>query len=558
MIDRSKIAKKSRRKGQGFERKVCQLLEELTGYKFRRTPGSGSWCKEKLTGDVACIDNDNFEWSIECFTGDTLVMTKKGYVSIKDIRVGDKVLTHKMRFKKVTNCFKSHKQVGSMKLRSQTEKIHVTNNHPFEDFYGNWVEASKAKSTSHICLSSNDNDIIRKKLKVWNGINEYILPDPKIVGNKIECLCGCGKFIDKLDKKKRVKRYILGHSGTIPNNINIPLNVSIDNDLLYMFGLYIAEGHTSNSNYKVVWTFNIKEEQYVRSLERIIIDKFKIRPTIKQHKEENTTTVIINSIIISRFFSRLFGSNSRGKRLNEFIFHNKTLLSSLIKGCFDGDGCYGNDFVRYETVSRTLAFDIQFALLRYSIFSSVTKSKRNNLYSVQISRSCIDRFYSMLTKKINVELCDININSLHNIVFNLPKHRITTPIQSFERNTSIEYVYNLEVEEDNSFVIESGVVVHNCKNQEGWDLSQLLRPESDKGKTKILHWWDQCLSDARKLNKKPMLLFTKNHYPVYCMCFTDEILNMFDYCILPEYYFDYGHRVIFIFEDFIEVNRRMG
>lgn len=93
-----------------------------------------------------------------------------------------------------------------------------------------------------------------------------------------------------------------------------------------------------------------------------------------------------------------------------------------------------------------------------------------------------------------------------------------------------------------------------CKNEEGFDLGQLLRPVNDRGKTKIIHWWKQCTDDAKKRNKKPMLLFTKNHYPIYCMCFEHDILS--SKWVAPDHWFFYNYKLIFIFEDFIEINKK--
>lgn len=62
------MGKTSRRKGSSYERKVAHLLEEIWNEKFKRTPLSGGWAKEKITGDIVPIDRqeDNFPFSIEC------------------------------------------------------------------------------------------------------------------------------------------------------------------------------------------------------------------------------------------------------------------------------------------------------------------------------------------------------------------------------------------------------------------------------------------------------------------------------------------------------------
>lgn len=60
----------SKKKGSKFERTVAKWFESWTGYKFGRTPGSGSFHQNRdLTSDVNCIDERHAhrcKISIEC------------------------------------------------------------------------------------------------------------------------------------------------------------------------------------------------------------------------------------------------------------------------------------------------------------------------------------------------------------------------------------------------------------------------------------------------------------------------------------------------------------
>ncbi|QKE56350.1 holliday junction resolvase [Bacillus phage YungSlug] len=51
-----------------------------------------------------------------------------------------------------------------------------------------------------------------------------------------------------------------------------------------------------------------------------------------------------------------------------------------------------------------------------------------------------------------------------------------------------------------------------CKKHEGWDLSYILRNMGE-----FPNWWAQCTRDAYKVDKIPLLIFSKNRSPIYFM-----------------------------------------
>lgn len=93
----------------------------------------------KNLGDISAIDpnqltQDEYDlitYSSPCFTGDTLVMTTNGYKQIKDIQIGDSVITHTGTFKKVLNVFNNGlKDIIKIKCMG-VDEIKCTSNHKF-------------------------------------------------------------------------------------------------------------------------------------------------------------------------------------------------------------------------------------------------------------------------------------------------------------------------------------------------------------------------------------------------------------------------------------------
>src|SRR5699024_9164105 len=66
-----------------------------------------------------------------CFTGETIVLTDKGFKRIDNIRVGDKVITHTNSYRTVTDI--GRKKVNNIRVVKTTASfnIHTTDNHPF-------------------------------------------------------------------------------------------------------------------------------------------------------------------------------------------------------------------------------------------------------------------------------------------------------------------------------------------------------------------------------------------------------------------------------------------
>ena len=98
-----------------------------------------------------------------CFTPDSLIMTENGLKKIKDIIIGDKVITHKNRLREVTQKHTFNKSETLMKING----IECTKNHEFYvilkadrelinneniEKYAFWIESSKLDRNLHLLI----------------------------------------------------------------------------------------------------------------------------------------------------------------------------------------------------------------------------------------------------------------------------------------------------------------------------------------------------------------------------------------------------------------------
>lgn len=64
--------------------------------------------------------------------------------------------------------------------------------------------------------------------------------------------------------------------------------------------------------------------------------------------------------------------------------------------------------------------------------------------------------------------------------------------------------------------------VVEAKNRESWDLKDLFL-----GQGPIFSWFQQAADDGKRVNKKPLLFFTKNYHPYYVFVKLDDLdINM--------------------------------
>ena len=160
-----------------------------------------------------------------CFPSGTLVMTSKGHKEIQDINIGDKVLTHKNRFKKVVKTMqKPCSALYNIKVFG-VEEFNVTAEHPF---------------------------YARKFKRVWdcvNKTNKRLFSEPEWVEVKdLDKTYYMGIAINQESKLPLWQGYEYKHQNRITKCKN-ELNFENEN-LWWLIGRYMGDGWTSVTNRK--------------------------------------------------------------------------------------------------------------------------------------------------------------------------------------------------------------------------------------------------------------------------------------------------------------------
>ncbi len=379
-----------------------------------------------------------------CFTKGTIVETLEGQKEIQDIKENDLVLTHTSTYKPVKENQKIKYSGDLYKIKyygNSEEIIEATSEHPFlivkrekKEYKNNeykplWKSASEIKRGDYLAIPIQRGTIERdyRKFKINIGRGRHGYKEEEIL-------------------------------------------IRTDKDFFRLIGYYLAEGSVMGKNY-LTFTFNKNETEFINDTKELLA-KFFNKEAIVQKPYKNGISIVLCSTIAARIFEKEFGKGAKNKHLPYWVkYENIEKQKELLKSFWQGDGSfmdkkysYGTKrMFRINTISKELATQTRDLLLRQNIFASVNKQKRNenrqNMYCVYIGGKYLENFNNIVeVEGFNTKLKMNQIKSFAHI----DKDFAFVPIREIKTETveNID-VYNIEVEEDHSYVV-NGVVVHNC------------------------------------------------------------------------------------------------
>lgn len=387
-------------------------------------------------------------YSFPCFVGDTLVLTTDGYKQIKDIRSGDKVLSHDNQYHNVidSKCT-GKKQIWSIKGMG-IDEIRCTGNHKF------YVR----KMVKHMPVGENG-----KRYRT----REFLEPE--------------WKSCEDLDKTYYLGVAINQYSKPLYTNNEFIKRLSNNFSFWNLLGRFIGDGWVKNK-YSVIISCN--EKKIMETIPHINNCGFKYSIL----KERTTHNIIIYSSDLSEFCEK-FGKGASNKYLPSFIFDLPVdILESFFYGYMCSDGTFTNGVYKVGSVSKKLIYGM--AQIVAKIFHTPYR-----IYYIKTPNTTI------------IEGRTVNQKDWYQLVFKIKKEKqdkaffengyVWFPISSITNTETDEDVYDITVEDSHSFTA-NGVIVHNCQ-----DLSvagKQLGMDEDSGTRSSLLW-----QVKRLLNEVPNL-----------------------------------------------------
>ena len=436
--------------------------------------------KDIISGKVATL-------SMGCFLPGTQVSLDNGTrVPIEDIQIGDMVITHTGKAKRVDN---KHQMRSAWKVQS--------------------VEAVGLPSA--ITATVN---------------HEFLVFRPASI-----CGCGCGESIDPrhhVDPARRMgQRFKRGHQMRIfnPNDptknseeakqdlerlkswkpewvradeieigdyLCFPRSRDVENaegasiGKARLLGYFLAEGcyiKREGKPVEVQFHFGLKEKdtfaaETVELLQREFPDANS--PWLQDREDRNTCTVHCSGQEMVAWFYRHAGEYSHGKKISAEVMSWPThILGHLVGAWINGDGCLvkdGGGSISAATVSYSLATQLQTVLSRCGVYSRLECSIKGSprqpsgvvVDGIGIRDEKTGKLPAFFIKVGNTEapkLREFTSKTPESSHFdgslNVVDDYILYKVKSSEASVYEGWVYDLGIEDDHSYVVE-GAVVHNC------------------------------------------------------------------------------------------------
>ncbi|MBI3858626.1 MAG: 4Fe-4S binding protein [Thaumarchaeota archaeon] len=370
-----------------------------------------------------------------CVPASTPVITSNGILPIEQIKVGDKVLTHKGNFNTVTEVFR-RKYSGRMftfKTLGNAEPLSVTEGHPILVYSGGgtkWVSPETIQYRTYLTRP-----VITEVIQVQSLEYTYELYHP----------AGRGGYFT-------VESVALEFSPALAR----------------LIGYYLSEGNSDR--YRVTFDIHQDEKALAKDIVACVESMFGESVSFKPDKRSKGLKLAVDSVRTAAFFKQ-FGTMCNKKELPAWaLVLPHELQAELIKTAYWGDGHYSDKYYSYKhamhsnyfvirTTSKVLADQYTYILSRLGILASISinhQKNRKDCYSVTI--------HSPYVKKMG-ELVDVqaqNSPAYSHSYVKMFEGLIASPVVKISTESVIDQeVWNLEVKNENSFVA-SNQIVHNC------------------------------------------------------------------------------------------------
>lgn len=405
---------------------IKQRQKEILKEEYRNGEWYANDIRRVYAGDIPKADCWCF--GFPCFAKGTYILTEKGYIPIEDISVGDKVLTHKGRWRKVTATM--HRDGARL-----------------WDVNGFGILPTRTTAGHPYYVAKPDQPMEFKKVEQLDGswYSTMVLPDAESDGYSKEMWWIIGRYLADGWRVERKDR---------PSGGRIVFAISDDKRTEFEQRLREAKLHGTYTKERTCGKYHVCNNQLYEYLEK-------------------------------------FGKYAHGKRIpREALCLPREKAKYFFDGYMSGDG--RSD--REEATSTSAALILGMCIIAQRIGKSVPAvyyTRRDEKCVIQ-GRECRQR--DTYTFRISSKSVKGHYRARYVC------RELYQPTESDDFGT----VYNISVEEDNSYVA-NGAIVHNCQ-----DISVAGKQVGFQGNRSSLFFRVMYLIGQLEEENRPTYLFIEN------------------------------------------------
>lgn len=405
---------------------IKKRQKEILKEEYRNGEWYANDIRRVYAGDIPKADCWCF--GFPCFAKGTYILTEKGYIPIEDVSVGDKVLTHKGRWRKVTAT-----------MRRDGARLWDVN--------GFGILPTRTTAEHPYYVTKPDQPMEFKKVEQLDDswYSTMVLPDAESDGYSKEMWWIIGRYLADGWRVERKDR---------PSGGRIVFAISDDKRAEFEQRLREAKLHGTYTKERTCGKYHVCNNQLYEYLEK-------------------------------------FGKYAHGKRIpREALCLPREKAKYFFDGYMSGDG--RND--REEATSTSAALILGMCIIAQRLGKSVPAvyyTRRDEKCVIQ-GRECRQR--DTYTFRISSKSVKGHYRARYVC------RELYQPTESDDFGT----VYNISVEEDNSYVA-NGAIVHNCQ-----DISVAGKQAGFQGNRSSLFFRVMYLVGQLEEENKPTYLFIEN------------------------------------------------
>lgn len=402
-----------------------------------------------------------------CVSGDTVIITEDGPKEIKDITVGEKVLTHTGKYKEVEKTFKfkdDTKKMLSIKAFGK-QKLNITNNQEFF-IYNNKFEFKNLQN-------------------IYNYKNHY--SSSLFASNEI-------KDVKKIDLSIYNKNYEFDDNFIYYSKGKINRFIDVDEDFLFIMGHILAEGNISVNGSLIITCH--KDEKPIIEIYKRYFEKYGFVVT-ERDKNLQFGKFGIDNVILWNFLKQIESKENK-KPLNflRFLPPEKQLI--IYYGYIFGDGSFNIPKKRgRRIVSATMSKNIHYFIAEILSRNKIKFNIQYDKPKLRKEKYCNPQYKIVILGFENNVIIEMNKfknyfikykNNYNDFIKTVDKENqkrklvhykddyLISQFSSVEEVEWNDYYYDLTVKDEHSY-IANGYCVHNSHDDTliSWGLCIYMR-----------------------------------------------------------------------------------